>query len=197
MSDLVQRTEPAQGVIRGYTRSGVSHTVDFTRSFEPAGNLVQMTYPHAAVHRDTIARASKVFSAAANTTNFLFKAPGPLQPHMEWVITGGGDIEVYFYEGPTVTGEGTDMTKARLYLPSTKTTQMVAKYGGTVSAKGTLKDEAYNGGGGTGSNVRGGSVVHDDAEWIPKLDTWYLIEVIRGTSAKMAVTIEWYEVPEL
>jgi hypothetical protein len=162
--------------------------VDLTRT------LVGITYAHDAVHRDVIVRASKNFVAGTGTTNILLQAPATLEPHIEWAVIGGGDVEVYFYEAPTITAEGTTMTVSRLYLPSAKTTATVAKFGGTVSAKGTLKGEYYNGGGGAGASIRGGSVVHDDAEWVAKVGTWYLMEIIRGTSNKMNVQIEWYEV---
>ena len=158
---------------------------------------IGITYAHSAVHRDIIARATKVLSAGTGITNILIKAPGPLQPHLEWSIVSGGEVEVKFYEAPTVTAEGDDMTATRLFLPSEKTTQMVAKFGGTVSEKGTLLDEDYNGGAGSGVNVRGGSAVHEDAEWIPKLETWYLIEINRITSSKLKVALEWYEVTEI
>lgn len=162
-----------------------------------SGTLISITYPHSASHRDLIARATKNFTAASGTTNFLIKSPGPLQAHLEWKIVASGDVEIYFYEGPTVTGEGTAMTQTRIFRDSVKTTQTITKYGGTVSAKGTLLDEAYNGGSGTGGNIQGGSVLHEDAEWLPTVDVWYLVEVIRATSMKMNVTFEWYEVPQI
>ena len=179
--------------------AGQDRTNQYLRHYtDPTSKTnIMITYAHSAVHRDIIARATKVLSAATGITNILIKAPGPLQPHLEWSIVSGGEIDVKFYEAPTVTAEGDNMTATRLFLPSEKTTQMVAKFGGTVSEKGTLLDEDYNGGGGAGSNVRGGSAVHDDAEWIPKLDTWYLIEINRITSHKMKVALEWYEVPEI
>ena len=170
--------------------------VDIIKDGASRANLF-ITYPHSAVHRDIIARASKNFAAGTSTINILVKAPGPLQPHLEWNIIGSNDCEVNFYKAPTVATEGTDMTQTRLYLPSTKTTQMITKHGGTVDPKGTLLNEAYNGGGGTGAGVRGGASVHDDAEWVIELGTWYLIEIVRSTSGKVGVELEWYEVPEI
>ena len=170
--------------------------IDVTKDGSSRANLY-ITYPHSAVHRDIIARATRIYPAADNTTNIIFKAPGPLQPHLEWTVTGGNDLEVRLYKGPTIADEGTDMTKARLFLPSAKTTQMVTKTGATISENGTLIDEAYNGGGGTGAGIRGGAAVHDDAEWVIEVDVWYLLQIIRGQSAKMSVALEWYEVPEI
>ena len=162
-----------------------------------SSTLIGITYPHSASHRDLIVKATKNFTAASGTTNFLIKSPGPLQAHLEWSVISSGDVEIYFYEEPTVTGEGTDMTSARLFRESVKTTQTITKYGASVSAKGTLLSEGYNGGSGTGNALQGGSVLHQDAEWLPKVDSWYLLEVIRAASVKMNVIFEWYEVPEI
>lgn len=156
-----------------------------------------ITYPHAAVHRDIIVRATKNFAAASTPINILFKTPVGTEAHLEFAILGGADCDVFMYEGPTVSTEGTDMVKARLLRSSTKTILGTAKFGGTVSAKGTLINEGYNGGGGSGSGTHGGSVVHDDAEWVTKEDTWYLIEIVRAASGKVNVSLEWYEVPPI
>jgi hypothetical protein len=164
---------------------------------DPAGTPFGLSYAHGAVHNDIIARATRVVSSGTGITNVLFKSPGPLQGHLEYIITAAADTEVRLYEAPTVTTEGTDMVFARLHLGSSKTTQSIAKTGGTVSAKGTLKDEQWNGGAGAGANVTGGSVVHDGAEWLLKVDTWYLIEIDRKTATKLGIALEWYEVPAL
>lgn len=166
-----------------------------SKARDVAGTPFALTYGHAAVHRDIIARATQVVIAGTGIINVLFKSPGPLQAHMEWIVNAAADTEVRLYESPTVTVEGSDMVKSRLFAPTTKTTQSAAKLGGTVSDKGTLLDVQWNGGGGQGSGTFGGSVIHDDAEWVLKVDTWYLIEIDRKASTKLGIVLEWYEVP--
>lgn len=163
---------------------------------DPAGTPFSLTYGHAAVHNDIISRATRIIAAGTTAVNILFKSPGPLQAHIEWSIVGAADCDVRVYEGPTVTTEGTDMVQARLHRQSLKTTQTIPKTGGDVSAVGTLIDEQWNGGGGSGAGIRGGSVIHDDAEWIPKVNDWILIQVTRNVSTKLGITLEWYEVKE-
>lgn len=155
---------------------------------------IGITYAHAAVHRDIIVRATKNFASASTPINILFKTPAGTEAHLEFLVQGSADCEVFMYEGPTVSTEGTNMTLARLLRSSTKAIHGTAKSGGTVSAKGTLINEGYNGGAGTGANTTGGSVVHDDAEWVTKADTWYLIEIVRAVAGKVNVSLEWYEV---
>lgn len=158
---------------------------------------IGITYAHAAVHRDIIVRATKNFVAGTTPINILFKTSAGVEAHLEYLIQGAADCEVFLYEAPTVTGEGTNMTSARLLRSSTKEIQGVAKSGGTVSAKGTLINEGFNGGSGTGANVSGGAIVHEGAEWVTKADTWYLIEIVRPVSGKAHATLEWYEVPPI
>jgi hypothetical protein len=171
---------------------------DVTKDFSSKG-VLGITYAHAAVHRDIIARATRVVAAGTGILNVLFKNPGPLQGHFEWRITASADCEVRLYTAPTVTAEGDSAVITRLFLPSTVTTQGVVKTGGTVSAKGTLADEQWNGGtSAVGNNLTlGGSVVHDDAEYIPDVDGWCLIEIDRKSETKLSIVLEWYEVAEI
>jgi hypothetical protein len=176
--------------------SELERGVDVTKDGSSRG-VLGITYAHAAVHRDIIARATRIVTAGTGIVNVLFKSPGPLQAHIEWAVTAAADTEVRLYKTPTVTAEGTDMVMTRLFLPSEEPIQMTAKTGGTVSAKGTLKDEQWNGGAGTGNNARGGAVIHDDAEFVPDIDEWFLLEINRIVSTKLGIVIEWYEVPEI
>ena len=169
------------------------------RSQEPAGSFVQMTYPHAAVHRDIIANASHYNAAASGDILYFFATGETLQPHLEYVVTAAGAAQVLFYEAPVVATAGTAIPTTRLFAPSEKTTQAVVTVGGTVtdSNYGTLLKHQFNGGGGSGANIAGGSSVHDDAEWVLKLDTVYCLRIIRATSQVVGVEFEWYEVPPL
>ena len=170
-----------------------------SRSQEPAGSFVQMTYPHAAVHRDIIANASHYNAAASGDILYFFATGETLQPHLEYVVTAAGAAQVLFYEAPAVDTAGTPITQTRLFAPSEKTTQAVVTVGGTVTGSnfGTLLKHQFSGGGGSGGNTRGGSSVHDDAEWVLKLDTVYCLRIIRATSQIVSVEFEWYEVPPL
>lgn len=173
--------------------------IDVARSFEPGGNLVQMTYPHAAVHRDIIANASHYNASATGDILYFFAAGETLQPHLEYVVVAAGSAQVLFYEAPAVATAGTPITKTRLFAPSEKTTQSIVTVGGTVTGGnyGTLLKHQFNGGGGTGGNTRGGASVHDDAEWVLKLDTVYCLRIIRATAQVVGVEFEWYEVRPL
>ena len=169
------------------------------RSKDPVGNIVQMTYPHAAVHRDTIINASHYQDAGTGDLLFFIASGETLQMHLEYIVTAFAGARIRFYESPTVNAAGTVVPTVRLNRDTTKTTQAVITVGGTVTGSdfGTLLKDQYNGGGGTGAGTRGGSAVHDDAEWVLKLDTVYCLRITRTSSQIVGIEFEWYEVPQL
>ena len=174
-------------------------TFDLSRSIEPTGSFVQMTYPHAAVHRDTIINASHYNVSGTTQILYFFATGEKLQAHLEYLVTGGAQLQSLFYESPTVATAGTPIVNVRLFRPSTKDTQAVVTVGGTVTDDdyGTLLKHQYNGGSGQGANTSGASAVHDDAEWVLKVNTVYCLRLIRGEAQAVSVEFQWYEVPQL
>jgi hypothetical protein len=160
-----------------------------------------LTYAHAAVHRDIIVNATNVQSAGTSEVLYFFQTPDSAhqQVHLEYIITAGNDCEARWYRAPVIATNGTEITKTRLFDGSLKTTGAKVYVGGTVTGGnyGVLRKEQYNGGGGTGAGIRGGSAVHDDAEWVLERDTWYCLRLTRTNSQKVAVEFEWYEVPAI
>lgn len=169
------------------------------RSKDKTGALVQMTYPHSAVHRDIIINANNYTVAGTTDILYFFTSGATFQPHLEYAVTASAAAQVLFYEAPAIATAGTAITRTRLFRPSEKTITATVTVGGTVTDGnyGTLLKHQSNGGGGQGSGVFGGSAVHDDAEWVLKLDTAYCLRIIRGASGTVSVEFEWYEVPEI
>ena len=200
MSDKRNKISPSGGQM--WTRN--AERVDFAeimrRSNDPVGNIVQMTYPHAAVHRDTIINASHYQDAGTGDLLFFIASGETLQMHLEYIVKAFAGARIRFYEQPTVNAVGTVVPTVRLNRDTTKTTQAVITVGGTVTGSdfGTLLKDQYNGGGGSGAaGTRGGSAAHDDAEWVLKLDTVYCLRITRATSQIVGAEFEWYEVPQL
>jgi hypothetical protein len=197
MSDIDQFTEPEQGLMRG--RNG--RIIDRTRAYDSVDTPFELTYGHAAVHRDIIVNATHVQSAGTGDLLFFFKTPADphRQVHLEYLVTAGGDCEARWYRAPAVATQGTMITRTRLFDGSTKGIGAEVYVGGTVTGSnfGVLRKQQYNGGGGAGGNIRGGAAVHDDAEWVLALDTWYCLRLTRTASQKVSVEFEWYEVPEI
>jgi hypothetical protein len=166
---------------------------------DQAGNPYELTYAHGAVHKDTIINASNV--QAANTGDILYFIKTPNDPtkqvHLTYNVRAAGDCEARFYRAPAVNAQGTAMTTTRLHDSSVVVTGAAAYFGGTVTGAnyGTLLKEQFNGGAGMGGNISGGSSVHEDAEFLLRLDTWYCLRLTRAASQKLAVEFEWYEVP--
>ena len=159
------------------------------------GTTVGITYSHDAVHRDVIVNATIHSAGVSGDRLFLIRTGTPLQMHLVYRVIADKIAVIRFYEGPTVTGVGTPITKSRLHRPSNKPIQAIVNSQPTVSDNGTLIQELSNGGGGTGAGVSGGDLVHEDAEWVLKVDTDYLLVVNVATSTALSVEFEWYEVP--
>jgi hypothetical protein len=165
--------------------------VDLTRT------LVTIPYTHDAVHRDVMVNASDYQAAAATEILYFITSPANKEIHLEYSIICGGSVQSLFYEAPDVATAGTAVTLSRLYRPSANAIESTITVGGTVTGSdyGTLLKHQYNGGGGTGSNIRGGSSLHEGAEWVLKVGVPYCLRLIRGSSAALGVEFEWYEVP--
>ena len=161
------------------------------------GTVPVLTYGHDAVHKDIIINANDTTEAGTTEILYLFKTPAVRQIHLEYNVISSGAAIVSFFEDCTVSADGTPVTTSRLFRTSDKVTGAVVTKGPAVLTEGTLLKKQVNGGGGTGSNIRGGSAVHDDAEWVLKLDALYLMKIERTTSGVVGVEFEWYEVPEI
>ena len=166
---------------------------------DPGGTPFDLTYAHAAVHRDIIINASNIQASAATEIVYFVKTPNDLtkQVHLAYAVTGGADCEVRFYRAPNVNAQGSAITTTRLHDSSTATTGAVVYVGGTVTGGdyGTLLKEQWNGGGGAGAGIQGGNAVHDDAEFLLRNNTWYCLRITRTGAQKAATEFEWYEVP--
>jgi hypothetical protein len=190
MIDIVQFTEPENGYMRG------SQLVDRTRHYDPGQTPFALTYGHAAVHRDIIINYTNTVVSSALTRYFI-KTGNPLSMHVIFRVLADSRCDIKMYEGSTVSADGTAQTAFRLNRESTKDIQAQIFLNPTVSNIGTLIYDGYNGGGGQGSGAFGGSLAHDDAEWIFKQDENYIIEVSDGSALDHFFEMEWYEVPKI
>lgn len=158
---------------------------------------VSITYAHDAVHRDIMVNATNYQADGTGEILYLLTCAADREVHLEYLITAGGAIQALFYESPVVATAGTQITETRLYRPSAKSIVTGVTVGGSVTGGdyGTLLKHQYNGGGGAGGNIRGGSATHDGAEWVLKVGTTYALRIIRAVSQVVGVEFEWYEVP--
>jgi hypothetical protein len=164
------------------------------RGRDPALNPSALTYAHGAVHNDTIISYTET-QASSSGRRYLLRTGEPLACHLTLRVIGDKACTIKLYEDPTVTAAGTQVTPRRLHRSSLKTTQALLYHTPTTSALGLLVYDGFNGGGGTGAGARGGDLIHDDAEWLLKVDTDYLLVIADGSSLTFMVEMEWYEVP--
>ena len=196
MGDLRKKYQPSGG--KFYTADG--SVVDYSKilktNIDPMSNQFVMTYAHGAVHRDVIINATHYADAGTADILFLIECGDTLQSHMEWIVTAGAGARIRFYKNPVFTDPGTLITNTRLKTYSGKTTQTKIRVAPTIegSSFGTLLKDQYNGGGGQGAGIRGGSSVHDDAEFLLELEGVYLLRITRLSSQIVGTEFEWYEV---
>lgn len=155
------------------------------------GYVYSASFAHSAVHRDVIIQAQD-YVASATTRDILIKIPADVNPHLVYSVNCSEGARVQFYEGATITGDGTTVLTARLNRNSGKTTQTEIYHTPNISDIGTELPGGFLPGG-SGGNAQGGSVaLHTDAEWLLKADTNYIIRVT-ASSSTISTKLEWYE----
>lgn len=87
------------------------------------------------------------------------------------------ETHYYLYEGPTVTGNGTQLTAYNRNRNSLNTTGLTFYFGPTVTGTGTLIKERHH-----GSGRSSGSDTRDAGEWVLKNNTSYLIRLTNATA---------------
>ena len=156
--------------------------------------IVGITYPHDAVHRDVIVHASDYATTVATARNYLIVPAAGFDAHMVFSVTCNQATRIQVYEATVTTAAGTAITRARLNRNSARAINVAITVGPTITSDGTLLQDAFNGGGGSGANAFGGQVIHDDAEWVMKAGTAYMVRVTPVSSATLGIAFEWYEV---
>ena len=150
---------------------------------------LEITYAHAAVHRDIIVGFGV---RSSGNTEILFRAPAdPVEIRLLWSVVSAGAVDINFIENPTVTDDGTAVDIYRLNRKSVKATQALVFLDPTFSGGDTLL-EAQAGAGGFLGGSDGSVALHQDAEFILKPSTDYIIQVLGSSDVTFAG--EWYEV---
>lgn len=164
----------------------------FQKSSDPFNYLFSAQFAHSAVHRDTIVQAQDYATGVSAARDYLIVAPAGTHPHMVFDVSATANTRVQFFEGATVSANGTAITKARLNRTSETTTVTNIYQGPTVTTTGTELPGGFIAAG-TGALASGSVALHDDGEWLLKEDTNYLVRVTPAASAIMSVRFEWYE----
>lgn len=113
--------------------------------------------------------------------------------HLLFGIAAGGDAEVLFYEGVTVTADGVALTRHNMKRTSSIVADANAHHTPTITAFGALLYNDFLPGGNAG--VSQGGVLRTNTEWILIPGIKYLIRGINraGNAQPMSVMAQWYE----
>ncbi len=160
------------------------------------GTLVGIAYAHDAVHRDIIVQSTDYVAGVTGTRNYLLRSGDTKENHLVFAVSCSGAARVELYEGATVSSVGTAIPSQRLNRKSAKSTEMLVFHTPTITLDGSRIQTLYNGGSGAGGAQQGGDVsAHQDAEWLLKQSTDYLVRLTFEASSNVGVVFEWYEVP--
>lgn len=153
---------------------------------------------HLQIHRGvtyTLAKQVTIDDAGGATPvhEFLAIVPAGVVPHFRHVLvqTDGGPFLVEFFEGPTVSSNGTLQTPYNNNRNSTNTADTAVYDGPTITADGTLL-EAFL------APTTKGALGQDGAnEWILKAGTVYLLRITNQTNgagtSEFVINLNWYE----
>lgn len=159
--------------------------------------VVVMDSEHYRIHQGEGYTASgKLTVAQAGGQGFiLIDNTNGTYPHFRGysITSTGAPVDVYLYESPTTTANGTQISARNNNRNSVNTSVVDVYSGPTVSANGTELEYFLL----VGTKQSGGSGVDLPVEWILKPATKYLIRIVNNTvgagTDSVGVHIFWYE----
>lgn len=160
-----------------------------------SGALQVIDYEHARVHsgKAFLVNGKHSINNAA-TDYYLLKVPAASYPHLRQVkITGtGGPMDIYLFESPTTSADGTGMTEINYNRNSANAPTMTVFADPTVSADGTELEYLLV----TGTKHDTGLSEGEQIEFVLKPSTNYLVKVTNnsGSTVSYALKLFWYEI---
>jgi len=172
------------------------------RAEDPStGALSIIRFVHHEVHEGNTFQASYKSPDAAPiadnaAVDFLLIAGDVAEPHFVFSVACGGDCEVEFYEGTTVTNNGAALQAFNMHrhLAADKIATMRVFQGPTVNVIGLrLQDVLLPGG--TGPAQSPGGTARPNTEWVLHPGVTYLLRVTNraGAAQPVSILVQWYE----
>jgi hypothetical protein len=165
------------------------------RSDDLTGAMLTIAFEHERVHSGKTFQthykspdASPIADNAA--VNILIKTT-TIPIHFMFSATGGGNLEILFFENTTVTGDGQGLSVIGMNRFRSLAPKTTAFFNPTITNDG---DTLFN-----GFDSRGVGLATPEArqgtEWILKTNTNYLIRIINraGGARDIAVVAQWYQ----
>lgn len=155
---------------------------------------------HENIHKGFVYHASNKFTTVANgaSAELLLVVPALTFPHFHRFKcnTGAGNIDVYFFEGTTVSANGTQLTAGNINRNSSNTPDMDVYHTPTITGDGTQVAHHWSPPTGAGiGNTIGVTDITNGEEWLLKPSTNYLIRITNNSGGSIDIWTEflWYE----
>jgi len=190
-----------EAVLKGYLSSKDPSSLKVLESTSPLelddieNAVVMMDLAHHMVHEGDSFTLSD-FDAdvdVAGPKYWLIRVPANVEFHIKISIECDTGSLLEFFENPTITGDGTELTFYNNNRNSSNTTTMFASKDPTNSAEGTRLQSSRVG---AGREKKLGGVGRTQFEWILKSGEEYLIKItVDSNDAEVTMTADGYEVP--
>lgn len=151
------------------------------------GNLVTICSPHNAIHHGEMFFVGHRASIGLTSRNVLIKV-GATAIHIEYEMTSslGGTID--FFEGTTVSSDGTVLTPFNRNRVSQNSTDVGVFYSPSITSDGVSLDPRV-----IGSEDKGGGKQRSSNEWVLKPNTNYLARLTSTNLGNtMVFSANWY-----
>lgn len=185
---------PSAGIIIKTTQDGTAH-VQHVNIDNPddstTGALEVIDYAHHEIHSgSSFVYTGYATLAASAVQNLLIITPDTTKwAHFTGHVQTSGEATVAFYEGATVSANGTTTTPYNRNRNSATAPTLAIYTGPTVTGDGTL---LYSGLIGSGRSF--GGQVREEAEWILKQNTIYLLRITSAVNDNNVTwALNWYE----
>lgn len=163
---------------------------------EASAALVGIDYIHHQIHDGCFFEVDAANATVADNGTVItaITTPADMNSHLRWRLATGGDAQVEFLEGSTITG-GTTKTANNRNRASTNVPASVFTLDPTVTIDGTTLSGPVFLPGGT-IIVSGGATQDSFIEWVLQPSTTYVLRItnISGASQPISVAFDWYEV---
>lgn len=159
------------------------------------GSQIVLDLVHERVHAGRTFQASykspDASPIADNGTIDILVKVSSIPIHFIFGANAGGNLELAFYETPTITSNGTLLNTVGLNRQRSVSPQTTIYLNPTVTSVG---NELFNGFDSRGVGFLA-PISREGTEWILKKDTDYLIRAINraGGDRDMSVSVQWYQ----
>jgi len=156
-----------------------------------SGGLITVDFPHHEIHEgDHYMSGGTVTLGLGGVLDVLVTTPDTTKwAHLEGLVNSSGAANVLFYEGATVSDNGSTALAVNRNRNSENTAAVIISTGPTVSSPGSVLYPSLMG---VGQNS--GGLIRSEDEFILRQNTLYVIRITsEAASNRINWRLDWYE----